>query len=171
MAAEVGASPLWAGFNVHLAANVFREAAALATQIQGETIPTDKPGALSMTLRQPVGVILSIVPWNGTVVLAARAIAYPLVCGNSVVFRGSEASPRTHALVSEALVEAGFPAGVLNYLSNSPQSAPEVVDALIAHKAIRRINFTGSTRVGRIVAEKAAKQLKRCLLELGGKYP
>jgi salicylaldehyde dehydrogenase len=171
MAAEVGASPLWAGFNVHLAANVFREAAALATQIQGETIPTDKPGALSMTLRQPVGVILSIVPWNGTVVLAARAIAYPLVCGNSVVFRGSEASPRTHALVSEALVEAGFPAGVLNYLSNSPQSAPEVVDALIAHKAIRRINFTGSTRVGRIVAEKAAKQLKRCLLELGGKSP
>ncbi len=171
MASEVGASPLWAGFNVHLAANVFREAASLATQIQGETIPTDKPGAMSMTLRQPVGVILSIVPWNGTVVLAARAIAYPLVCGNTVVFRGSEASPKTHALVAEALVEAGFPAGALNYLSNSPQSAPEVVDALIAHKAIRRINFTGSTRVGRIVAEKAAKQLKRCLLELGGKSP
>jgi salicylaldehyde dehydrogenase len=171
MSSEVGASALWAGFNVYLAANVFREAAALATQIQGETIPTDKPGALSMTLRQPVGVILSIVPWNGTVVLAARAIAYPIVCGNTVVFRGSEASPRTHALVAEALVEAGFPAGVLNYLSNSPQTAPEVVDALIAHKAIRRINFTGSTRVGRIVAEKAAKHLKRCLLELGGKSP
>jgi salicylaldehyde dehydrogenase len=171
MAAEVGASPLWAGFNVFLAANVFREAASLATQIQGETIPTDKPGALSMTVRQPVGAVLSIVPWNGTVVLAARAIAYPLVCGNSVVFRGSEASPRTHALVSEALVEAGFPAGVVNYLSNSPQTAPEVVDALIAHKAIRRINFTGSTRVGRIIAQKAATQLKRCLLELGGKSP
>lgn len=171
MAVEVGASALWAGFNVHLAANVFREAAALATQIQGETLPTDKPGTLSMTLRQPVGAVLSIVPWNGTVVLAARAIAYPLVCGNTVVFRGSEASPKTHALVAEALVEAGFPAGVLNYLSNSPQSAPDVVDALIAHKAIRRINFTGSSRVGRIVAEKAAKHLKRCLLELGGKSP
>jgi salicylaldehyde dehydrogenase len=171
MAAEVGASALWAGFNVHLAANVFREAASLATQIQGETLPTDKPGALSMTLRQPVGAILSIVPWNGTVVLAARAIAYPLVCGNTVVFRGSESSPKTHALVAQALVDAGFPAGALNYLSNSPQSAPEVIDALIAHKAIRRINFTGSTRVGRIVAEKAAKHLKRCLLELGGKSP
>lgn len=171
MAAEVGASALWAGFNVHLAANVFREAAALATQIQGETIPTDKPGALSMTIRQPVGVIFSMVPWNGTVVLAARAIAYPIVCGNSVVFRGSEASPKTHALIAEALVEAGFPPGVLNYLSNAPQAAPEVVDTLIAHKAVRRINFTGSTRVGRIVAEKAAKQLKRCLLELGGKSP
>jgi salicylaldehyde dehydrogenase len=160
MAAEVGASALWAGFNVHLAANVFREAASMATQIQGETIPTDKPGALSMTLRQPVGVILSIVPWNGTVVLAARAIAYPIVCGNTVVFRGSEVSPKTHALVAEALVEAGFPPGVL-----------DVIDALIAHKAIRRINFTGSTRVGRIIAEKAAKQVKRCLLELGGKSP
>ncbi|MDB5929885.1 MAG: Aldehyde Dehydrogenase [Polaromonas sp.] len=171
MASEVGASALWAGFNVHLAANVFREAASLVTQIQGETIPTDKPGALSMTLRQPVGVILSIVPWNGTVVLAARAIAYPIVCGNTVVFRGSEASPRTHALVAEALVEAGFPPGVLNYLSNAPESAADVVDTLIAHKAIRRVNFTGSTRIGRIIAQKAATHLKRCLLELGGKSP
>lgn len=171
MAAEVGASALWAGFNVHLAANVFREAASLATQIQGETIPTDKPGTLSMTIRQPAGVILSIVPWNGTVVLAARAIAYPIVCGNTVVFRGSEMSPRTHALVAEALVEAGFPPGVLNYLSNAPQAAADVVDTLIAHPAIRRVNFTGSTRIGRIIAEKAAKHVKRCLLELGGKSP
>lgn len=171
MAQEVGASALWAGFNVHLAANVFREAASLATQIQGETIPTDKPGALSMTLRQPVGVILSIVPWNGTVVLAARAIAYPIVCGNTVVFRGSEASPKTHALVAEALVEAGFPAGVLNYLSNAPEAAADVVDTMIAHKAVRRINFTGSTRIGRLIAQKAAVHMKRCLLELGGKSP
>ncbi len=74
MGAEVGASALWAGFNVMLAANLFREAASLATQIQGETIPTDKPGALSMTVRQSAGVVLSIVPWNGPVVLAARAI-------------------------------------------------------------------------------------------------
>nr|MCU0920308.1 aldehyde dehydrogenase family protein [Burkholderiaceae bacterium] len=171
MAAEVGASALWAGFNVYLAANVFREAASLATQIQGETIPTDKPGALSMTVRQPVGVVLSIVPWNGPVVLAARAIAYPLVCGNTVVFRASEASPKTHMLVAEALVEAGFPPGVLNVMTNAPQDAPEVIDTLIAHKAVRRINFTGSTRVGRIIAQKAATQLKRCLLELGGKSP
>src|SRR5690606_33304557 len=137
MAAEVGSSALWAGFNVHLAANVFREAASLATQIQGETIPTDKPGTLSMTLRQPVGAVLSIVPWNGTVVLAARAIAYPIVCGNTVVFRGSEVSPRTHALVAEALVEAGFPAGVLNYINNDPKDAAAIVDALIEHKDIR----------------------------------
>jgi acyl-CoA reductase-like NAD-dependent aldehyde dehydrogenase len=171
MAAEVGASELWAGFNVMLAANLFREAASLATQIQGETIPTDKPGALSMTVRQPAGVVLSIVPWNGPVVLAARAIAYPLVCGNTVVFRASETSPRTHVLVAEALIEAGLPPGALNVLTNAPEDAPDVIDALIAHPAIRRINFTGSTRVGRIIAQKAATQLKRCLLELGGKAP
>jgi salicylaldehyde dehydrogenase len=154
-----------------LAANVFREAAAMVTQIQGETIPTDKPGALSMTVRQAVGVILSIVPWNGPVVLAARAIAYPIACGNTVVFRASEASPKTHALVADALVQAGFPPGVLNLMTNAPKDGPEVIDALIAHKAVRRINFTGSTRVGRIIAQKAATQLKRCLLELGGKSP
>ncbi|WP_151446133.1 aldehyde dehydrogenase [Lacisediminimonas profundi] len=171
MALEIGASGLWAGFNVMLAANLFREAASLVTQIQGETIPTDKPGTLSMTVRQPVGVILSIAPWNGPVILAARAIAYPIICGNTVVFRASETSPKTHMLIAQALAEAGLPAGVLNVLTNSPSDAPEVIDALIAHKAVRRINFTGSTRVGRIVAEKAGRHLKRCLLELGGKSP
>ena len=171
MAKEVGASALWSGFNVMLAANLFREAAGLATQIQGETIPTDKPGALSMTVRQPVGVVLSIVPWNGPVVLAARAIAYPLVCGNTVVFRASETSPGTHFLVAEALLEAGLPPGALNFLTNDPADAAAVIDALIAHPAVRRINFTGSTKVGRIIAQKAATQLKRCLLELGGKAP
>lgn len=171
MASEVGANELWSRFNVMLAANLFREAAGLATQLQGETIPTDKPGTLSMTIRQPVGVILSIVPWNGPVVLAARAIAYPLVCGNTVVFRASETSPRTHALIIEAVHAAGLPAGVLNFLTNDPKDAPEVVDALIAHPAVRRINFTGSTHVGRIIAEKSARHLKRCLLELGDKSP
>ncbi len=124
-----------------------------------------------MTVRQPVGVILSVVPWNGPVVLAARAIAYPIVCGNAVVFRGSEASPKTHALFVEVLHEAGLPAGVLNFITNATDDAPEVIDALIAHKAIRRVNSTGSTRVGRIIAEKSARHLKRCLLELGGKSP
>ncbi|MGI4849668.1 MAG: aldehyde dehydrogenase [Janthinobacterium lividum] len=171
MASEVGASEVWSGFNVMLAANLFREAAGLATQIQGETIPNDKPGALSMTVRQAAGVVLSIVPWNGPVVLAARAIAYPLVCGNSVIFRASEASPHTHLLIAEAVLEAGLPPGVLNFVTNAPDDAAEIIDALIDHPAIRRINFTGSTRVGRIIAQKAASQLKRCLLELGGKAP
>lgn len=171
MAEEVGASALWAGFNVFLAAGLFREAAGMTTQIQGETIPTDKPNTLSMTVRQPVGVIVSIVPWNGPVILAARAIAYPIACGNTVLFRASELSPKTHILIAEALREAGLPSGVLNVITNAPDDASTIVDTLIEHPAVRRINFTGSTRVGRIIAEKAARQLKRCLLELGGKSP
>lgn len=171
MAEEVGASALWSGFNVFLAAGLFREAAGMTTQIQGETIPTDKPNTLSMTVRQPVGVILSIAPWNGPVILAARAIAYPIACGNTVVFRASELSPKTHILIAEALREAGLPSGVLNVITNAPNDAPTIIDTLIEHPAVRRINFTGSTRVGRIIAEKAARQLKRCLLELGGKSP
>jgi len=171
MAAEIGASGLWGGFNVMAAANLIREAASLTTQIQGETIPTDKPGALSMTVRQPVGAVLSIVPWNGPVILAARAIAYPIACGNTVVFRASELSPKTHALIADAFVEAGLPEGVLNFVVNAPDDAADVIDCLISHPAIRRVNFTGSTRIGRIIAEKAGRNLKRCLLELGGKAP
>ncbi|ADX75099.1 aldehyde dehydrogenase [Pseudarthrobacter phenanthrenivorans] len=171
MAQEVGASELWAAFNVVAAANLFREAAGLATQIQGETIPTDKPGTLSMTVRQPVGVILSIAPWNGPVALGARAIAYPLVCGNTVVFRASESSPKTHLLIAEALRDAGLPDGVLNVITNAAEDSPQIIDTLISHKSVRRINFTGSSRVGRIIAEKAARELKPVLLELGGKSP
>lgn len=171
MAAEVGASALWAGFNVMMAAGLFREAASLTTQIQGETIPTDKPDTLSMTFRQPVGVVLSMAPWNGPIALAARSIAYPIACGNTVVFRASEVSPKTHMLVVDACLEAGLPPGVLNVITHASENAAEITEALIAHPAIRRINFTGSTRVGRIIAQQSAQHLKRCLLELGGKSP
>jgi acyl-CoA reductase-like NAD-dependent aldehyde dehydrogenase len=171
MMSEVGAAQLWAGFNVFLTAQLFREAAGLATQIQGETIPTDKPGTLSMTVRQPAGVVLSMAPWNGAGVLAARAMAYPIVCGNTVVFRASETSPKTHAIIADVLHEAGLPAGVLNFITSTAEDSDRVVEAIIAHPAVRRVNFTGSTHVGRIIAEKAARYLKPALLELGGKAP
>ena len=171
MAEEIGASQLWAQFNVGASANLLREAAALTTQIKGETIPTDKANTLSMTLRQPVGAVLSIVPWNGPVVLGARAIAYPLACGNTVIFKGSENSPRTHELLAESFYEAGFPPGVLNFIISAPEDASAVTEALISHDAVRRINFTGSTKVGRMIAQTSARHLKRCLLELGGKAP
>jgi acyl-CoA reductase-like NAD-dependent aldehyde dehydrogenase len=171
MAEEIGASQLWAQFNVGASAGLLREAAAMTTQIKGETIPTDKPGALSMTLRQPVGTVLSIVPWNGPVILGARAIAYPLACGNTVIFKGSENSPRTHALLAEAFYEAGLPPGVLNFLISAPADAAAVTEALVAHDSVRRVNFTGSTKVGRMIAQTCASHLKRCLLELGGKAP
>jgi benzaldehyde dehydrogenase (NAD) len=171
MAAETGASALWAGFNVHLAASGLQEAAAMVTQIAGEIIPSDVPGSLAMGVRQPAGVVLGIAPWNAPVILAVRAIALPLACGNTVVLKGSEVSPATHGLIVEALQEAGLPKGVVNFVTNAPADAGAVVEAMIAHPAVRRVNFTGSTRVGRIIAQTCATYLKPSVLELGGKAP
>jgi benzaldehyde dehydrogenase (NAD) len=171
MAAETGASALWAGFNVHLAASGLQEAAAMVTQIAGEIIPSDVPGSLAMGVRQPAGVVLGIAPWNAPVILAVRAIALPLACGNTVVLKGSEVSPATHGLIVEALQEAGLPKGVVNFVTNAPADAGAVVEAMIAHPAVRRVNFTGSTRVGRIIAQTCATYLKPAVLELGGKAP
>lgn len=171
MANEIGATEVWAGFNVMLATSMLREAASLTTQISGEVIPSDKPGCLAMAIREPVGVILGIAPWNAPIILGVRAISTALACGNSVILKASESCPRTHSLIIEALAEAGFPEGTVNYVTNAPDDAPEVVGALVDHPAVKRINFTGSTEVGRIIAKRAAEHLKPCLLELGGKAP
>ena len=171
MLEETGATAPWAGFNVHLAAGILREAASLTTQIAGEVIPSDKPGILSMAIRQPAGVVLGIAPWNAPVILGTRAVAAALACGNTVILRSSEVCPGTHQLIGQVLNDAGFPKGVVNVLSNAPADAPKIVEALIAHPAIRRINFTGSTKGGRIIAKLAAEHLKPVLLELGGKAP
>ncbi|TAN26667.1 MAG: aldehyde dehydrogenase [Castellaniella sp.] len=171
MAAETGASALWAEFNVHLAAGMLREAAALTSQIGGEVIPSDVPGNLAMSLRVPAGVVVGMAPWNAPIILGVRAVATPLACGNTVVLKGSEMCPATHGLIIEALREGGLPAGVVNFVTNAPKEAPEVVEALISHPATRRVNFTGSTKVGRIIAELCARHLKPVILELGGKAP
>lgn len=171
MADEVGATEGWARFNVGLAADMLREAAALTTQITGEIIPSNRPGSMAMAIRQPVGVVLSMAPWNAPVILGVRSLAAPLACGNSVVMKTSEICPRTHRLIVDALREGGVPDGVLNSISNAPDDAPQIVEAMIAHPAVRRVNFTGSTRVGRIIAEMCGRHLKPALLELGGKAP
>ncbi|MFO1288473.1 MAG: aldehyde dehydrogenase [Rubrivivax sp.] len=169
--AETGATGMWAGFNVMLAAGMLREAAALTTQIGGEVIPSDVPGSLAMGVRQPAGVVLGIAPWNAPIILGVRAIATPLACGNTVVLKGSENCPRTHQLIIEAFQDAGFPPGVVNYITNAPADAGAVVEAMVAHPAVRRVNFTGSTRVGKLIAMTCAKYLKPVVLELGGKAP
>jgi len=171
VSAETGATGMWAGFNVFLAAGMIQEAAALTTQVSGEVIPSDVPGSLAMGIRQPAGVVLGIAPWNAPVILGVRAIATPLACGNTVVFKGSEMCPRTHQLIAEAFQEAGFPPGVVNYITNAPADAGAVVEAMVAHPAVRRVNFTGSTRVGKLIAQTCAQYLKPAVLELGGKAP
>ena len=171
VAAETGGTAMWAGFNCFLAAGMIREAAALTTQISGELIPSDIPGSLAMGVRQPAGVVLGIAPWNAPVILGVRAICVPLACGNTVILKGSENCPRTHQLIIESFEDAGFPPGVVNYITNAPADAGAVVEAMVAHPAVRRVNFTGSTKVGKIIAATCAKYLKPVVLELGGKAP
>ena len=171
MTEEIGATGPWAGFNVHFAASLLREAAALTTQITGEIIPADKPNVLSLAVRQPAGVVLGMAPWNAPVILGVRAIAAPLACGNTVILRSSEVCPATHHLIVDTMNQAGFPKGVVNLISNAPSDAPQVVAALIAHPAVKRVNFTGSSKVGKTIARLCAEHLKPVLLELGGKAP
>ena len=168
---ETGGVFGWGMFNCQLAAGMLREAAAQAYGLIGEVIPSDVPGKLAMGVRAPAGVVVGIAPWNAPVILGTRALATPLAYANTVVLKASELCPRTHAAVVSAVVDAGLPAGVLNLITNAPEDASEVVDELIAHPKTRRINFTGSSRVGAIIAEKAGRHLKRVLLELGGKAP
>ncbi len=169
--AETGATIGWGMFNAMLAAGILREAGSMTTQITGEIIPSDKPGNLAMAMRTPAGVCVGIAPWNAPVILGMRAIAMPLACGNTVILKASEACPATHRLIGEVLNEAGLPPGVVNVVTNDPAHAAEVVEALITHPKVRRVNFTGSTRVGRIVGELCGRNLKPALLELGGKAP
>ena len=171
MMEEIGATEGWARFNLMLASAMVREAAAITTQISGEVIPSDKPGCIAMALREPAGVVLGMAPWNAPIILGTRAIAVPLACGNTVVLKASEQCPRTHALIIEAFVEAGFGDGIVNLITNAPADAGDVVGAMIDHPAVRRVNFTGSTAVGKIIARRCAENLKPALLELGGKAP
>ncbi len=171
MMGEIGATEGWARFNLMLAVGIVREAAALTTQVAGEVIPSDKPGCIAMAVREPAGVVLGVAPWNAPIILGVRAIATPLACGNTVVLKASETCPRTHSLIIEAFAEAGLPPGVVNVVTNAPADAGEIVGALIDHPAVRRVNFTGSTAVGKIIAKRCAEHLKPALLELGGKAP
>src|SRR5947209_13266060 len=138
---ETGGVFGWGMFNVQLASAMLREAAAQAYGLVGEVIPSDVPGKLAMGVRAPAGVVVAIAPWNAPVILATRAVATPLAFANSVVLKASEICPRTHATVVHALQDAGLPPGVINFITNDPADAADVVDELIAHTPARRINF------------------------------
>jgi vanillin dehydrogenase len=162
----------WGMFNVQLGAGMLAYYADHAdATVEEQEIPSRIPGKRAKAVRQPVGVVVGIAPWNAPVILAVRAVAAPLAYGNTVVLKASEQCPQTHAAIVDVLTDAGVPAGAINLVTNDPSDAAEVVEQLISHPAVRRVNFTGSTRVGRIVAETAGRHLKRVLLELGGKAP
>ena len=170
-AMEVGGSERWIRFNCQLASEIFQQAADVTGYQREVTRKGRDADVVSSLIRQPAGVVLGIAPWNAPIVLASRAIAVPLAVGNTVVLKASEKCPKTHSLVIEILNEAGLPKGAANLVTHSPDSAGEIVEALVAHPAIRRVNFTGSTRVGKMIAEICARHLKPVVLELSGKAP
>ncbi|KAG5651811.1 hypothetical protein H0H81_007334 [Sphagnurus paluster] len=171
MQAETAAEEYWCTFNWVVAANQLRTVTGMLSELAGQTLPSGVAGARLETHRRAMGVILSIAPWNGPFTLALRAIAIPILCGNTVVLKSSEASPRSQALIVQLFHDAGLPAGVLNYVSVSREDAPVRTAELIAYPAVRKVTFTGSDRVGKIIAMEAAKHLKPCVLELGGSAP
>ena len=159
--------------DVPLAADLFRYMAGWATKIEGTTIPISvpyTPGAqyLAYTLREPVGVIGQIIPWNFPLLMAAWKLGPALAAGNTVVLKPEEQTPRTALKLGELIVEAGFPEGVVNIVPGYGETAGA---ALAAHDQVDKIAFTGSTEVGKLIVHAAAGNLKKVSLELGGKSP
>ena len=171
LARETGCTFGFGMFQMHFVPGLFRQAAALAYAPLGEVIPSDT-GAFAMGVRRPVGVVGAIAPWNAALILSARSIAAALALGNTVVLKPSEWSPQVGGLLwGEVFAEAGLPAGALNVVTHAPGEAGPIGDEFVENPAVRRLNFTGSTATGRMLAEAAGRQLKRVLLELGGYNP
>ena len=162
----------WIGktmFETGYSIGVYRAAAAAAYQVTGEILPSDH-GKLSLVVREPLGVVSVISPWNFPLILSSRGFAVALAVGNAVVLKPSEETPVSGGLlIAEILEEAGIPKGVFNVVTCSRDNVAEVGDELIANPLVRGISFTGSTAVGGKVAAKAGGLLKKCCVELGGK--
>ncbi|KAK0496525.1 Aldehyde/histidinol dehydrogenase [Armillaria luteobubalina] len=158
-------------FNWSSSQQFLRDTAKLGDLLGDEKTTSDRvPGAEVLSSEKGNG-SLALHPWNAPIVLTLRSIAVPILCGNTVVLKSSELSPWSQFIVAELFQEAGLPAGVLNLVSVSREDSPALTAEIIAHPFVRKINFTGSDRVGRIIAGEAAKYLKPCVFELGGKAP
>lgn len=168
---ETGATPAWADFNVTLAVEILKDVAGRLSSIVGTIPTTSQEGVSALVYKEPYGVILAIAPWNAPFILGVRSIAYPLAAGNTAILKAPEFSPLcSHAIVS-CFHDAGLPPGVLNLIAHKPSDAAAVTKHLIEHPSIKKVNFTGSTAVGKIIAKLAGENLKPVLLELGGKAP
>ncbi len=159
--------------DVPLAAELFRYMAGWATKIEGNTIPLSVPYLPdaqfhAYTLREPIGVVGQIIPWNFPLLMAAWKLGPALATGNTVVLKPAEQTPLTALYLAEIMAQAGLPNGVVNIVTGYGETAGA---ALAAHEEVDKIAFTGSTEVGRLVAKAATGNLKKVSLELGGKSP
>lgn len=148
-----------------LVAAHFRYYAGWADKYGGQTVPLSSPGLLNYTLREPVGVVGAIVPWNFPLLIASWKVAPALAMGNAVILKPAEQTPLTALRLAELATEAGIPAGVLNVLTGDGRTGA----ALVAHNGVDKISFTGSTEVGKKIVAASVGNLKRLSLELGGK--
>ena len=156
-----------AQIDVREAIEAFRYYAGWTTKLQGDTIPV-RGNVLNYTLREPVGVVGAIIPWNFPLLMAAWKVAPALACGNTIVLKPAEQTPLTALELAAIASEVGLPAGVLNVVTGLGETAGA---ALVAHPDVDKIAFTGSTQVGKIIMKSAADSLKKVSLELGGKSP
>ena len=155
-------------FEVFYCIDLLRSAAGDARHIFGETLPHSASGQIGMTIRQPLGVIAGIAPFNAPFLLAMKKVVLALAAGNCFVLKPSEETPVTGLKIAEVFHEAKLPPGVLNVV---PGPAKDVADVLLTDPRVRMITFTGSTKVGKLIAVEAAKNLKKFTLEMGGKNP
>jgi len=168
---ETGCPRQWADFNVNTARELVLDVAGRVGGLE-DSMPTPAdPNTGAMLLYEPFGVILAIAPWNAPYILGFRSVLFPIAAGNTAILKGSELCPRTMWGIVSVFHEAGLPDGVLNLLFHEPANAATITQMLIADPQIKKINFTGSTMVGRIIGRLAGEHLKPVLLELGGKAP
>nr|ART36099.1 B87 [uncultured bacterium]ART39901.1 J517 [uncultured bacterium] len=165
---EVGSPLVKAGFEVQFAVGMLRAAAGVPRRITGHTLPSDSADRWSLSLREPLGVVAGITPFNVPMIKVIKQSAMALACGNTFVNLPSEHAPRLSLRVAQLYQEAGFPAGSFNVVLGNGAA---IGDALTGHPLVKSVTFTGSSVVGRHIAEICARQLKKFTLELGGKSP
>lgn len=166
MMQETGALENFIQFNLQVTAENFRDVAGRAANITGAIPQTGTPGQAALLFKEPYGVVFGIAPWNAPLILGSRAFLYAIAGGNTVVLKGSELSPRTYWALGSVMKEAGLPDGVLSVNYHRTSDAAAVTERVIEHAAVRKVNFTGSTGTGAIIAAKAGKGMEtswRCL--------
>ncbi|KAA6461035.1 aldehyde dehydrogenase family protein [Acidobacteria bacterium AB60] len=155
--------------DVPLTVDMFRYMGGWTTKITGKTLPMGMGGEYhSYTLREPVGVVAQIIPWNFPLLMAAWKLAPALACGCTIVLKLAEQTPLSGLRLAQLIVEAGIPEGVVNILTGYGEGAGA---PLAAHDQVDKVAFTGSTEVGKLILQAAAGNLKKVTLELGGKSP
>lgn len=159
--------------NISFAIELLEELAGRVTEVTEGFLQQSRQDAstIAMIVKEPLGVQVGIAPWNVSLLLGMRAVATPIACGNTAILKASELSPLVHNFLGVLFRDAGFPPGVLNIVQHRREDGPLITDALISDDRVRKVNFTGSTAVGKIIAAKAAKYCKPVLMELGGKAP